>query len=360
MYYIGIDVHSKKCMTTIKGRTKDILKQTEFDNDVQGIDGFIRMIRQEGYVSATAVCESTGNYWIVPHDMLEEAGINTLLAHPHNTKIITQTVYKNDRADSEKLADLCRLDMVPESFVANKAQRDLRELTRTRLELQDGISAPKNRIHAILAKYPHKRPVKGLFTDRGLEWLKNWALVQRPRRHVHRCRYRRLQDNRNIAAQNPALDSQNPTYGIGSGADSAFFAVNGVTIVIKPSEDYSGKAQYAVNITLTGDFGTDNFRMVGITATGAGNAHPPSTRLQAEMPSGDLPSPFWHGIQTRRLPTRACRHSGIVITPFRIRPSMILRNSPSESAPPTQKPIVLLGSVGTSIPAPPEDTGPTD
>ena len=70
MYYIGIDVHSKKCMTTIKGRTKDILKQTEFDNDVQGINGFIRMIRQEGYVPATAVCESTGNYWIVPHDML--------------------------------------------------------------------------------------------------------------------------------------------------------------------------------------------------------------------------------------------------------------------------------------------------
>ena len=65
--------------------------------------------------------------------MLEEAG---MLAHPHNTKIITQTVYKNDKADSEKLADLCRLDMVPESFMANKAQRDLRELTRTRLRMR--------------------------------------------------------------------------------------------------------------------------------------------------------------------------------------------------------------------------------
>ena len=136
MYYIGIDVHSKRCVSTIKGRTKDILKQPEFDNGVQGISGFVRMIRQEGYVPATVVCESTANYWIVLHDMLEAAGINTLLAYPHNTKVITQTVYKNDRADSEKLADLCRLDMVPESFVANKAQRDLREMTRTRLGLQ--------------------------------------------------------------------------------------------------------------------------------------------------------------------------------------------------------------------------------
>ena len=82
---------------------------------------------------AGSVCDLT---WKMPCAGAgkEEAGINTLLAHPHNTKIITQTVYKNDKADSEKLADLCRLDMVPESFVANKAQRDLRELTRTRLE----------------------------------------------------------------------------------------------------------------------------------------------------------------------------------------------------------------------------------
>ena len=85
MYHVGIDVHSKKCVSTIKGRTKDIQKQTEFDNDVQGVGGFVRMICQEGYVPGTAVCESTANYWIVLYDMLEAAGINTLLAHPHNS-----------------------------------------------------------------------------------------------------------------------------------------------------------------------------------------------------------------------------------------------------------------------------------
>jgi len=31
---------------------------------------------------AIAVVESTGNYWISIHDMLEENGINTLLANP--------------------------------------------------------------------------------------------------------------------------------------------------------------------------------------------------------------------------------------------------------------------------------------
>ncbi len=159
------------CVSTIKGKTNKILRQAAFDNNVRGITGFVKMIRKEGYVPATTVCESTTNYWIVVHDMLEDAGINTLLAHPHNTKIITETVYKNDKADSAKLADLCRLDMIPESFVADKPARDLRELTRTRLGMKLHVTAPKNRIHAILAKYPHEQPKGGLFTGSGLELL---------------------------------------------------------------------------------------------------------------------------------------------------------------------------------------------
>ena len=143
MYYIGIDVHKKKCVTTIKGDAKKVLKRTSFDSDITGINGFTGMLRSDGYLPATAACESTGNYWIVLHDTLEAAGINTLLAHPYHLKIITQTAYKNDKADSEKLAELCRLDMIPESFVVNAAQRDMRELTRSRLALVDDTKAPR-------------------------------------------------------------------------------------------------------------------------------------------------------------------------------------------------------------------------
>ena len=181
MYYIGIDVHKKKCVTTIKGDAKKVLKRTSFDNDITGINGFTGMLRSDGYLPATAACESTGNYWIVLHDTLEAAGINTLLAHPYHLKIITQTAYKNDKADSEKLAELCRLDMIPESFVVNAAQRDMRELTRSRLALVDDTKAPRNRIHAIVARYPYKRPRGGLFTGDGLEWLQNLDLSETDR-----------------------------------------------------------------------------------------------------------------------------------------------------------------------------------
>ena len=73
-----------------------------------------------------------------------------------------------------------------------------------------------------------------------------------------------------ITAQNAALDRQNPIYRIGSGADSDLFEIDGAALKTKPSTDYSGKTEYAVNITSTGDFGTNNFRMVDVTVTGAG------------------------------------------------------------------------------------------
>ncbi len=145
---------TKKCVSTIKGKTNKMLRQAESGNNVRGITGFVKMIRKEGCVPATAVCESTANYWIAVHDILEDAGINALLAHPHNTRIITETVYKDDKADSARLADLCRLGMIPESFVADKPARDMRELTRTRLGMKMHAAGPENRIHAILAKYP--------------------------------------------------------------------------------------------------------------------------------------------------------------------------------------------------------------
>ena len=75
-----------------------------------------------------------------------------------------------------------------------------------------------------------------------------------------------------IAAQNPILDSRNPTYGIGTGGDSALFEIDGDTLKIKPFADYSGKTEYAINITSAGGFGMNNFRVVDVTVTGTGDA----------------------------------------------------------------------------------------
>jgi transposase len=62
---IGIDVHKKKCVATLK-RDSQIVEQISFYNNGHGIKEFIEHIKLYSE-SATAVCESTGNYWIRLH-----------------------------------------------------------------------------------------------------------------------------------------------------------------------------------------------------------------------------------------------------------------------------------------------------
>jgi hypothetical protein len=114
---IGSDVHKKKCVATLK-RDSQIVEQTSFYNNGHGIKEFTEHIKLYGE-TATAVCESTGNYWIRLHDTLGDSGIDTVLANPIKTKIIAQAKLKDDKIDSNVLADLLRADLVYRSFVPN-------------------------------------------------------------------------------------------------------------------------------------------------------------------------------------------------------------------------------------------------
>ncbi|HXG74109.1 MAG TPA: IS110 family transposase [Candidatus Nitrosotenuis sp.] len=176
MINIGIDVHKRKCVATLKGATKQILEQTSFDNTTEQITKFANDVQQR-YDSIRAVCESTANYWIRLHDTLEEHGIDTILVHPAKTRIIAQAKLKNDKLDSEVLADLLRSDMIYESFVPEKHYRELRNLVRTRLGLVRTCTTYKNKIHAILAKYEHN-PSCNIFSKKGIIRLRGIDLSE--------------------------------------------------------------------------------------------------------------------------------------------------------------------------------------
>src|SRR5437016_543377 len=124
---IGIDAHKKKCVATLKQDSKKILEQITFQNRTCGIMDLVGHVKSYGE-DAIAVVESTGNYWIRLHDTLEDNGINTLLANPMQVRAIAKARLKDDKIDSNILADLLRSDLVPESFVPTKEVRELRQL----------------------------------------------------------------------------------------------------------------------------------------------------------------------------------------------------------------------------------------
>ena len=80
----------------------------------------------------------------------------------------------------------------------------------------------------------------------------------------------------NISARNPYLDGQNPEYGIGSGGDSDYFEINGNVLSMLSVPD-GDAGPYTVDITSTGDYGTDNSRTYEITVISSDITSPNST-----------------------------------------------------------------------------------
>ena len=68
-----------------------------------------------------------------------------------------------------------------------------------------------------------------------------------------------------IAAQNSFLGAQNLAYGIGSGVDSASFEMDGTSLRLKAVSDRLTGDSYTVNVTSSGGFGTNNFRILEVS-----------------------------------------------------------------------------------------------
>ncbi|MEM2761175.1 MAG: IS110 family transposase, partial [Nitrososphaerales archaeon] len=65
-----------------------------------------------------------------------------------------------------------RADLIPESFVPDREDRELRQLVRTRIDLVTSRTMSRNKVHAILSKYELDAP-DDLFTKKGTEWLRS-------------------------------------------------------------------------------------------------------------------------------------------------------------------------------------------
>ncbi len=91
--------------------------------------------------------ESTGVYWKPIWNLLE-GNFELLLVNAQHIKAVPGR--KTDVKDCEWIADLLRHGLLRGSFVPDKAQRELRELTRYRTSLTRERAAEVNRLHKTL------------------------------------------------------------------------------------------------------------------------------------------------------------------------------------------------------------------
>ena len=91
--------------------------------------------------------ESTGVYWQPISNLLEDR-FHLLLVNARHSKAVPGR--KTDVRDCEWLADLLRHGLLKPSFVPERPQRELRELTRYRLALVQARTAEVNRLQKTL------------------------------------------------------------------------------------------------------------------------------------------------------------------------------------------------------------------
>ena len=104
-----------------------------------------------------AVVEATGSwYWIA--ELFAQHGVELKLAHARQLKAISQAKVKTDAIDSLMLAQLLRVDLIPEAHMLEPELRGYRDLLRARLRLVGRRTAAKCVITSLLERYNQPAP----------------------------------------------------------------------------------------------------------------------------------------------------------------------------------------------------------
>ena len=84
------------------------------------------------------------------YDFLKPYAVDLKVAHPQMLKAITAAKNKNDRADAEKIADLLRVNLLPECNMLSEEIRELRRILRYRNYIVRTAVKMQNKISGLL------------------------------------------------------------------------------------------------------------------------------------------------------------------------------------------------------------------
>ena len=144
----GIDIGKRFlvcCVMTGAAHEEPRSETRRFDTTVPGLKRLRNWLNEERVTDV--VMESTGSYWIPVFNLLE-GHVTVVLANPEEVK--NRKGHKTDRKDAEHLADLLRHNHVRSSYIPAEPVRQLRDLTRRRVQLTQDATRERNRVQKLL------------------------------------------------------------------------------------------------------------------------------------------------------------------------------------------------------------------
>lgn len=141
----GIDIHKNMMVACVftSVRKKEVRQFSTMTEDILQLVSWLKETDCE-----MAAMESTGSYWKPVYNILEEEHIPIMIVNAQHIKGVPGR--KTDVKDAEWIADLVRHGLVKASYIPNREQRELREMTRYRQEMIEERARELNRIQAVL------------------------------------------------------------------------------------------------------------------------------------------------------------------------------------------------------------------
>jgi transposase len=144
----GIDIGKRFllcCVLTGAADEEPTSQTLRFETTVPALEHLREWLCEQG-VTQVAM-ESTGSYWIPVFNLLEDQ-FPVVLANPEEVK--SRKGHKTDRNDAKHLADLLRHGHIRSSYIPPKPVRQLRDLTRRRVQLIQDATRERNRVQKLL------------------------------------------------------------------------------------------------------------------------------------------------------------------------------------------------------------------
>jgi transposase len=159
-----LDYHDETIRVCVLAEDGKVLFNRDVDNDVQAVVREVwRFGRPRGVL--LEACSGAADF---ATELIEQTGWKVRLAHPGYVRRMKHGPDKTDHGDAWLLADLERVNYVPEVWLADKTTRQLRRLVRYREGLKAERKNVKLRMRALLREERIPGPTHGK------AWSKPW------------------------------------------------------------------------------------------------------------------------------------------------------------------------------------------
>lgn len=151
MLYTGLDLHKRTVVATTLDADGTPVAHRKLPARADSLALYFADLPAGPDGQHRAVAEATtGWYWV--KDVLVPLGVDLRLAHAKGVKAITGAKVKTDAHDARTLAQLLRVNLLPEAHVISDELRPLRDVLRTRLGLVERRVATMNSVARLLEK----------------------------------------------------------------------------------------------------------------------------------------------------------------------------------------------------------------